>query len=560
MIELRWLAPLACLCAPVLLSGQAVKPVPENTKVRLKPDATAARARFADVTATAKIDFVHKSGASAEKYMFETFGSGVAWIDYDNDGFPDLYFVNGAPGAANALYHNNKDGTFKDVTRQAGVPGKGGYKTGVAVGDYDNNGYLDLYVTAYGPNLLYRNNGDGTFTDATSTAGVAGGATEWSTSTGFLDFDRDGDLDLYVVNYLDFRMDDNLYCGMKKDGYRMYCNPTAFDGMADRLFRNNGNGTFTDVSQQAGIANPAGKGLGVAFCDVDRDGYTDIYVANDLVRNFLYRNNGDGTFVDIAYGAGVGFDPNGKPQAGMGVDCADVDGNGFPDIFVTNFSEELNTLYANGGKGIFEDVSTKAGLGSGFLPLGFGTKMFDFDNDGDLDIHVTNGHVIDNVKLYHPTFTYAQKDLLYENLGGRFRDVTGQSGPALQATRVGRGLAVADFDNDGNLDVVITSVGQAPVLLKNQGAPRGNWISIRAEGTKSNRFGLGAAVQVATAGRLQVLEINNVSSYLSSSDTRLHVGLGSAKTVQRIEILWPSGAKQTLKDVAANQVLTVKEP
>ena len=544
----RWLASLAVLCVPALLSGQARKTAPDRP------------VQFIDVTAKAKIDFVHKSGATPEKHMVETFGSGVAWIDYDNDGFPDLYFVNGAPGSSNALYHNNKDGTFKDVTEQAGVPGKGGYKTGVAVGDYDNNGYLDLYVTALGPNLLYKNNGDGTFADVTSAAGVAGGPNEWSTSTGFFDFDRDGDLDLYVVNYLDVRPGDNPYCGLQKEGYRMYCNPTIFDGMADRLFRNNGNGTFTDVSQPAGIANPAGKGLGVTFCDFDRDGDTDVYVANDLVRNFLYRNNGDGTFLDVTYGAGVGFDPNGKPQAGMGVDCADVDGNGLPDLFVTNFSEELNTLYENRGNGIFEDVSTKAGLGSGYIPLGFGTKMYDADNDGDLDIHITNGHVIDNVKLYHPTFTYAQKDLLYENLGGKFRDVSAQSGPALQAARVGRGLAVADFDNDGHLDVVISGVGQPPALLRNQGVRGGNWIAIRAQGTKSNGFGLGATVQVKTSERLQVREINNVASYLSSNDTRLHVGLGAAKIVQRIEILWPSGAKQTLQDVGVNQILTIKEP
>jgi len=554
----RWLASWVVLCVPAFLSGQAGRP-PESAKVRPKPDATTARVQFADVTAKAKIDFVHKSGATPEKHMVETFGSGVAWIDYDNDGFPDLYFVNGAAGSSNALYHNNKDGTFKDVTEQAGVPGKGGYKTGVAVGDYDNNGYLDLYVTALGPNLLYKNNGDGTFSDVTAAAGVAGGPNEWSTSTGFFDFDRDGDLDLYVVNYLDIRPGDNPYCGLQKDGYRMYCNPTIFDGVPDRLFRNDGNGTFTDVSQQAGIANPAGKGLGVTFCDFDRDGDTDVYVANDLVRNFLYRNNGDGTFLDVAYGAGVGFDPNGKPQAGMGVDCGDVDGNGLPDLFVTNFSEELNTLYENRGNGIFEDVSTKAGLASGYLPLGFGTKLYDVDNDGDLDIHVTNGHVIDNVKLYHPTFTYAQKDLLYENVGGKFRDVSARSGPALQAERVGRGLAVADFDNDGHLDVVITSVGRPPVLLRNQGLA-GNWIAIRAKGTKSNGFGLGATVQVETSDRVQIREINNVASYLSSSDTRLHVGLGSAKIIQRIEVLWPSGTKQMLKDVAVNQVLTVKEP
>jgi enediyne biosynthesis protein E4 len=414
-------------------------------------------------------------------------------------------------------------------------------------------------VTAFGPNTLYRNNKDGTFTDVTSTAGVAGGPTEWSTSTGFFDFDRDGDLDLYVVNYLDYRLNDNPYCGFHKDGYRMYCNPTTFDGMADRLFKNNGDGTFTDVSRQAGIANPAGKGLGVVFCDFDRDGNPDIYVANDLVRNFLYRNNGDGTFRDVAYAAGVGFDINGKPQAGMGVDCGDVDGNGLPDLFVTNFSEELNTLYLNRGDGTFEDVSANIGLSSSYIPLGFGTKMFDFDNDGDLDIYVTNGHVIDNVKLYHPTFTYAQKPLLYENLGGRFKDISRESGPALQLERVGRGLAVADYDNDGNLDIAISNLGQPPTLLKGQGRG-GHWILLQAQGTKSNRFGTGARVVLETTTGQQVREINNVASYESSNDVRLHFGLGDAKTIKRIEVLWPSGAKQLLTDVAVNQVLVVKEP
>ena len=542
------LAPLLLVLVPAFLPGQS-----GGTKANPQPP-------FVDVTAASKISFVHQSGATPDKYMFETFGSGVAWIDYDNDGFPDLFFVNGKPGASNALYHNNKDGTFTDVSQKAGVAGNltKQYRTGVAVGDYDNDGRLDIYVTAFGPNTLYHNNGDGTFSDVTSKAGVAGGATEWSTSTGFIDFDRDGDLDLYVTNYLDYRMDDNPYCGFRKEGYRMYCNPTTFDGVADRLFRNNGDGTFSDVSREAGIANPAGKGLGVVFCDYDRDGDTDVYVANDMVRNFLYRNNGNGTFTDVAYAAGVGFDLNGKAQAGMGVDCADINGDRLPDIFVTNFSDELNTLYQNLGNGLFEDVTTKIGLGSGYEPLGFGTRLFDFDNDGDNDIYVTNGHVADNVQLYQK-HTYAQKDLLYENVGGRFRDISSQSGSVFQADRVGRGLAVADFDNDGALDVVITSVGRPAVLLKNQAGKRGNWITIRAEGTRSNRFGLGATVQVETSEGVQVGEINNVASYESSSDIRAHFGLGPAKTIKQIEIAWPSGAKQVLKDVAVDQILTVKE-
>jgi enediyne biosynthesis protein E4 len=520
--------------------------------------------QFVDVTARAGINFVHSSGASPDKFMMETFGSGVAWLDYDNDGFQDLYFVNGAPGSANALYHNNKDGTFTDVTREAGVAvsgtGKTVYKTGVAVGDYDNDGYVDLFVSAFGPDILFKNNRDGTFIDVTAAAGVSGGAAEWSTSAGFFDFDRDGHLDLYVVNYLDYRLSENPYCGLRKEGYRLYCLPTLFDGVADRLFRNNGNGTFTDVSKPAGIANPAGKGLGVTFCDYDRDGDTDVYIANDMVRNFLYRNNGDGTFLDVAYGAGVGFDANGKPQAGMGVDCGDYDRNGLPDLFVTNFSEELNTLYENRGDGLFEDVSIKAGLGSGFLPLGFGTKFFDFDNDGDLDLHVTNGHVIDNVKLVQPHLTYAQKDLLYENVGGRFEDVSARGGPALQAERVGRGLAVADFNNDGRLDVVISSVGRRPALLKNQGERAGNWLLIRAEGTKSNRFGLGATMRIESEAGTVVREVNNVASYQSANDIRLHVGVGTAKVVRRIDVLWPSGAKQELLDVPVNQLLVIREP
>ena len=551
------LAAIACVLSPLLLTAQT------------RGNKPAVRPLFVDVTAKAGITFAHKSGASPDKFMFETFGSGLAWIDYDNDGFPDLYFVNGAPGTPNALYHNNRDGSFTDVTERAGVGANSGgkdgpaakaYKTGVAVGDYDNDGNLDLYVTAFGPNILFHNNGDGTFSDATAKAGVAGGPNEWSTSTGFFDYDRDGRLDLYVVNYLDYRLDENPYCGLKKGGYRMYCHPTQFDGMADRLFHNNGDGTFTDVSKQAGIANPAGKGLGVTFCDYDRDGDTDIYIANDTVRNFLYRNNGNGTFTDVAYAAGVGFDSNGKPQAGMGVDCADIDGNGYPDIFVTNFSEELNALYQNRGDGTFEDVSATAGMGAAFLPLGFGTKMYDFDNDGDLDIHITNGHVIDNVKLYQPNLTYAQRDLLFENIGGKFRDATAAGGPALRAERIGRGLAVADFDNDGNLDVAISSLGQRPVLLRNQGARPGNWIAIRAKGKKSNAFGLGAQVKIQTSEAQQVREINNVSSYLSASDIRLHAGVGTARTIQQIEITWPSGTRQVLKDVPANQILVVEEP
>ncbi|HZF37980.1 MAG TPA: VCBS repeat-containing protein, partial [Blastocatellia bacterium] len=376
-----------------------------------------------DITQSAKIAFKHENGASAEKLMVETFGSGVAWLDYDNDGFLDLFFANGAdlragkPSPGNALLRNlsaeGGKGTFADVTQSAGVKGNGGFSTGVAVGDYDNDGFLDLYVAGYGANTLYHNNGNGTFMDVTAKAGVKGGG--WSSSAGFFDYDRDGDLDLYVVRYLDYDVKENVYCGYQKPGYRMYCDPRGFDGVPDLLYRNNGDGTFTDVSKKAGVANPAGKGLGVAFGDFDNDGWPDIFVANDLARNFLYRNNGDGTFTDLAYSAGVGYDPNGNPRAGMGTEFADLDGDGWLDIFVTNFSEELNALFRNRGDLTFEEITEQAGLGSGFLPLGFGTKLFDFDNDGDIDIYVTNGHVVDNIQLYNPRLSYMQTDLLYAN-------------------------------------------------------------------------------------------------------------------------------------------------
>ena len=549
--------------APLVLAGLLA-----STSVGACGGGDAARtepapAAFVDVTSAAGITFLHQSGASPEKRMVESFGSGVAWIDYDDDGWQDLFFVNGAPGAANVLYRNQGNGTFADVTAASGLAGSEpatSFKTGVAVGDVDQDGRPDLYVTAFGPNTLYRNNGDGTFTDATARAGVAGPETEWSTSAGFADFDRDGDLDLYVANYLDYRIDADPYCGYEGEGYRTYCHPSQFDGMADRMYRNNGDGTFTDTSQAAGVANPSGKGLGVAFCDFDGDADVDVYVANDTVRNFLYRNSGNGTFTDVAYGAGVGFDTTGKPQAGMGTDCADVDGNRLPDLFVTNFSEELNTLYMNRGGGLFEDVTSQVGLATGLVPLGFGTRLFDRDNDGDLDIYVTNGHVIDNISLYRAELTHAQQALLYDNLGGgRFQDVSATSGPALQLQRVGRGLAVADFDNDGQLDLAVSNLGQAPLLLKGQGTA-GSWLLIRARGRASNRLGLGARVEVETSAGTQVREINNVASYLSANDLRLHVGLGSATVVRRLEVLWPSGRTQVLADVPVNQVLTIEEP
>jgi hypothetical protein len=520
--------------------------------------------QFTDIAAEAGITFRHENGASAEKQMFETFGSGVGVIDFDNDGWPDIFFANGADLAhgkrspGNALYRNLGNGKFEDVTAKAGVAGNGMFATGVTVGDYDNDGFLDIYVTGYGGNQLFHNNGNGTFTDVTAKAGVGGGG--WSSSAAWLDYDRDGYLDLFVDRYVDYDIKTAPYCGYKKEGYRMYCDPQQFDGMAPLLYHNNRDGTFTEVSRKAGVGNPTGKGLGVAVGDIDGDGWPDIFVTNDGVRNFLYRNKGDGTFEDIAYRAGVGFDMNGKTMNGMGVEIADVDGDGLPDIFYTAFSRQYNPLFHNLGKLLFEDWTQKAGLPSSIETLGFGAKIFDYDNDGNLDIYVTNGHVTDNIKLYDPQLSYRQTDLLYRNTGGgHFRDVSAQSGPAFRIQHVGRGAAVADFDNDGDLDIVVADTGGKAMLLRNDGGNRNHWIAIRARGRESNRFGIGSKVRVSIGGHTQLREINPYGSYLSTSDMRLYFGLGDAAAVTRLEIEWPSGKKQTMENVPANQVVLLDE-
>ncbi|MBL8215819.1 MAG: CRTAC1 family protein [Bryobacterales bacterium] len=513
-------------------------------------------ASFVEIGKEAGIAHKHENGASPRKLMMETFGSGVAAFDYDGDGKVDLFFVNGAnlaqgkPSPGHRLYRNLGQFRFDDVTAKAGVSGKGRFGTGVAVGDYDTDGRPDLYVTGFGANQLFRNNGDGTFTDTTSHAGVAGSG--WSSSAGFLDYDLDGDLDLYVARYLDYASDDTTYCGFKKPGHRMYCDPRMFNGVPDLLFRNDGAGKFTDVSKAAGIANPAGKGLGVAVGDIDGDGWPDLYIANDGVRNFLFHNQRDGTFTDIAYSAEVGFDMHGRPQAGMGTEIADYDGDGRPDIFVTNFALELNTLYRNMGDLRFEDRTEPAGLQSGFEPLGFGTRFFDFDNDGDLDLHVTNGHVIDNVSLYSPRLSWAQRDLIYENLGtGKFRDISATAGPAFQLPHVGRGSVVADLDNDGDLDIVISNLGDRPYIFRNDTRPQGHWLVVDTAIP-------GARVTVEAGGRKQIRYATGVASYLSSGDHRLHFGLGAAAKAARVEIVWPGGPRKLLEDVPAGQILRVE--
>ncbi len=522
-----------------------------------------ARVQFTDVGVEWGIAFHHDNGASADKQMPETFGSGVGVIDYDNDGKPDLFFANGADLAhgkrspGNVLYRNLGNGKFEDVSAKAGIAGNGMFATGATVGDFDNDGFLDIYVTGFGANQLFRNNGDGTFSDVTAKAGVSGG--RWSSSAAWLDYDHDGNLDLFVGRYLDYDLAKAPYCGYRKPGFRMYCDPQSFDGTPALLYRNNGNGTFTEVGRKAGVANPAGKTLGVAVADIDGDGWPDVFIANDGVRNFLYHNKGDGTFDDIAYSAGVGFDMNGKALAGMGTEMVDMDGDGLPDIFFTAFSDQYNPLFRNRGKMIFEDATIKSGLPTAVKTLGFGAKVFDFDNDGLQDIWVTNGHVTDNVGMYDQRLSYKEADLLYRNIGnGRFRDVSGESGSGLRIQHVGRGLAVADLDNDGDLDVIISDSGGRPLILRNDGGNRNHWIAFRARGRESNRFGIGAKVRLTAGGKTQVREVNPYGSYLSTSDVRLYFGLG-AETTARVEIDWPSGRKQTLDTVQAGQIVTLDE-
>ncbi len=525
---------------------------------------TVPRVQFVNVAREAGLTFKHENGASKEKLMPETFGAGVAWIDYDNDGYPDLFFSNGAdlsqgkPSPGNALFRNLRNGKFEDVTAKAGVGGNGMFATGVTVGDYDNDGNLDIFVSGYNSRQLFHNNGNGTFTDVTEKSGVAGGG--WSSSAAWVDYDRDGYLDLFVVRYLDYDIKNAPYCGYKQEGYRMYCDPQQFDGVPAQLFHNNGNGTFTDVSVKAGIANRAGKGLGVVVGDIDQDGWPDIFVTNDGVRNFLYHNKHDGTFQDIAYTAGTGFDMNGNAMAGMGTDIGDYDGDGLPDMFFTAFSRQYNILFRNAGKLTFEDATMKAGLPTTILTLAFGAKMFDYDNDGDLDIFATNGHVTDNVELYDPQVHYRESDLLFENVGGgKFKDVSAESGPAFRVKHVGRGAAIGDFDNDGDLDIAIADCGGPPLLFRNEGGNRNHWLAIRARGRESNRFGIGSKVWVTAGGVKQYREINPTGSYLSTSDMRLYIGLGEQAVAERVEIEWPRGKKQVLDNVPANQFLDLDE-
>ena len=519
--------------------------------------------QFVDVTIETGIRFKHVNGASDRKFYLETMGSGAAFLDYDSDGDLDLYIVNGAPLPGfktavlpmNTLYQNDGSGRFSDVTPIAGV-GDTGYGMGCVAADYDNDGDTDLYVTNFGENLLYQNNGDGTFTDATAHAGVGNGE-KWSSSCAFLDYDHDGNLDLYVVNYLDYDLAADQDW-LDPRGRRIYSNPQVYAGISDTLYRNDGDGTFTDVTRQAGVYNKAGKGLGVTCGDYDNDGRIDIYVANDTTPNFLYRNSGDGRFVDIGPFAGAAYNEHGVAEGGMGVDFGDYNNDGSLDIFVTNFSNETNTLYHNTTDGALIDFTNIVGLGEvSFLKLAFGTKFFDANNDGTLDLFAANGHL-------YPTesdaLEYAQADQLFINTGeGTFIDASEQSGEYFSIRRVGRGAAFGDYDNDGDTDIFVVNLNQEGVLLRNEAGNRQNWLTIKTVGIKSNRDGIGSRVEVVTRSHSQIKEVQAGSSYLSGHDLRLIFGLGTAIKAETVKITWPSGAEQTLADVEANQLLIITE-
>ncbi len=532
--------------------------------------------RFTDITQTAKIDFKHENAATLNKYLVETMGGGVALLDYDNDGRLDVFFTNGAkiddpmpddklPDKSdrkfwNRLYHQNSDGTFTDVTEKAGLTGmpQNHYDMGIAVGDYDNDGFEDIYVTGYGGNTLYHNNGNGTFTDVTKSAGVAGGG--WSASAGFFDYDNDGKLDLFVTRYVNWTFKTNRYCGEKQPGYRAYCHPDNYEGVTNILYHNNGDGTFTDVSEKAGIANPKGKGLGVSFADYDGDGFTDIFVANDSVQCFLYHNNGNGTFTETGLLAGVGYNEDGKTFAGMGTDFSDYDNDGRPDIVVTDLSNERYMLFRNNGDGIFRDVTNQSGLGSETLSFaGWSTRFFDYDNDGWKDLFVAQSHVMDTIEKTSPNLRYLQPPLLLRNEGGHFVRVT--PGEVFQIPWAGRGAAFGDIDNDGDIDLVVSNAGQKAYVLRNDGGNRGNWIRIETVGKKSNRDGIGSRVKVVGAsGLTQYFTVNTAVGYLSASDKRLLAGLGADTSTRLIEIQWPSGIVQKFENVKAGQTLKAIEP
>ncbi len=526
--------------------------------------------QFENSIQKSRIKFTLKNSVSPQRYTFETMAGGVALLDYDNDGLLDIFFTNGAaipslekssPAYWNRLFHNNGDGTFTDVTEKAGLQGVG-YSMGVAAGDYDNDGFVDLYVTGVNSNQLFHNNGDSTFTDVTTKAGVAGNVPKlgkaWSVAAGWFDYNNDGFLDLFVVNYLNYKIGTAKLC--VQQGHPAYCSPVDFLGTPDILYRNNGDGTFSDVSDQAHISQHAGKGMGLAFADYDNDGFTDVFVSNDTFENFLFHNNGNGTFSNVALSAGVAYNASGGAIAGMGADFRDTDNDGKPDIFETAMFSEGFPLYKNLGDNQFRDVASSAGLTSlTSRSTGWGAGIFDFDNDGNKDLFTADSDILDNsMELAHRPF--ALPNHIFRNKGNlTFEDLSSKAGASFQIPAPHRGAAFGDLNNDGKIDAVVTTLNGPPEIWINGSSNQNHWIILKLVGVKSNRDGLGTKIKITTASGTQYNQASTAVSYNSSSDKRVHFGLGSASVVDSIELTWPSSIKQVLKNIKPNQVLTVTE-
>jgi hypothetical protein len=513
------------------------------------------------------IHWTHTSGKSPEHYLPETTGAGCAFFDYDNDGWMDVYLVNSGkcdffdphPPLRNVLYHNNRDGTFTDITEKAGVAA-GGYGQGVAVGDYDGDGFPDLYVTQYGGSILYHNNGDGTFTDVTEKAGVA--APGWSSSAVWFDYDNDGRLDLFVCQFVEFSKDKNKDCRTGEDAKRGYCIPHVYRPTASWLFHNNGDGTFTDVSKSSGIAASLGKAWGVVATDINNDGLMDLFVANDTVGNFLFVNRGQGKFVEIAEPAGIAYSTEGRPRSGMGVDSADYDQDGWMDLFVANVDREMYSLYHNNRDESFEDQAGATGIANATrLMSGWGLKFFDFDNDGDLDLFLANGNPDDLIEQIHPQVKYEEPPLLFRNNGKLFQDISSQSGPVFSQPLSARGLAIGDFNNDGAVDVLISVNNGAPLLLKNNAASQNHWLGIRLIGRKSNPDAVGARITYQAQDLKRARMKVGGGSYLSGHDPRIVLGIGKRTKIDWVEIKWPlpGGATERFTDLPIDRYVTLVE-
>jgi hypothetical protein len=528
---------------------------------------------FRDVAVSAGLDFTHVSGASDQKFLPEILGSGGLFFDFDDDGWLDIFLVDGgsfadptvAQRARHRLFRNRGNGTFEDATAASGIRHRE-YGMGACAGDYDNDGLIDLYVTNVGPNVLYRNMGHGRFSEVPN----AGGADSalWSTSCAFLDIDRDGDLDLFVTNYVDTTGRKNEFCGNAgPPPIRDYCHPLIYPPSRSILYRNTGPSSrgagagkgFEDISTQSGVAAASGNGLGVAVTDIDDDGWPDVFVANDATPNFLFHNNGDGTFTEMASLAGVAVAADGKARAGMGTAFADFSGNGRPGLIVTNHETEMHSLFLNVDGRLFSDVSVRSGIGPATRAyVGFGVVFFDYDNDTRLDVAIANGNVMANAPQVRAGAKYAQRNLLLRNTGGRFQDMKEQAGTGFSPEMVSRALAAGDIDNDGDLDLLITNNNGRPNLLLNEGGTA-NAILVRTTGTKSNRGGIGTRLTLVSAGHRQVRDVQSGSSYLAQNDLRAHFGLGQSTRAERLEIRWPGGATEVVENLPANHVITVRE-